>query len=100
VTLRPYLLSLAGLALGFALACADDGPHCDSETEMRVTFGSDIAGEPDGVSCEALPSTCDDDVGCDCLVGERVNGINLDFCLENGACEVDDGLILVSCPGG
>ena len=100
MTIRPLLLSLGGLALGLALACGQDEPNCDPETELRITYGSDIAGEPDGVSCEALPSTCDDDVSCDCLVGEQVNGINLDFCLEQGSCEVDDGLILVTCPGG
>ncbi len=97
---RRFLFPLAGLCVGFVLACADDGPDCDSATEMEVTFHSDIAGEGPDVWCEALPASCDDEPSCDCLEGQSVDAFNLEFCLEEGGCTDDDGLLRVSCPGG
>jgi hypothetical protein len=89
-------------ALGLALACADgdEPPDCDSDTELRITYGSDIAGVDDSTTCEALPDGCEEDPSCECLIGQQVEGIHLDFCLEQGSCENDDGLLLVVCPGG
>lgn len=97
MSLRHLLLPFA---FGLAIACADKGPDCDPATEMEVTFHSDIAGEGPDVFCEALPQTCDDEPTCGCLEGQDVDAFNLEFCLEEGGCTDDDGLLRVSCPGG
>jgi hypothetical protein len=91
---------LFAAVLGFALACAERD-ECDPATEIRIVYGSDIAGEPDGVSCEQAPAVCGDAPDCECLAGQQINGIHLDFCLDEGTCEVDDdGLVRLVCPGG
>ena len=96
--LPPILAAL----LGFALGCADRLPDCDPDTQMRVTYGTDLTTEDETVACETLPDECGAEPSCDCLEGLRLeNGLNLDFCLEEGTCEVDDdGLIELMCPGG
>jgi len=69
-----------------AFAC---GPRqCDIASELCHVFGNDIAGEPDGFSCEPLPTGCG---SCDCF----------DNVGCNDQCEGDQtGGFTVTCFGG
>ena len=96
--IRLCLLFVSGLAFG----CRDEGePACDSKMELRVTYGSDIAGRDDESVCDPLPAACGTAPSCDCLRGQTLaSGANADFCLDNGACDVADGELMLECPGG
>jgi hypothetical protein len=90
--------------LGAAVGCAeDDGEDCDPQTEIEVFYGSDVTDEPSVTACEEAPATCDDAPDCECLRGQVIarNNLQLDFCLDEGSCEVnDDGVVAIVCPGG
>lgn len=90
------------LACGVALGCRDEGEAaCDPGTELRVTYGSDIAGEDDEIVCDPLPAACGATPSCDCLRGHTLaSGVSADFCIDNGACDDADGEIVLVCPGG
>ena len=98
---RPFSL-LAAVALGAAVGCAeDDGSDCDARTEIEVLYGSDISNVPSKTACEEAPASCGEAPDCACLAGQMLdNGVNLDFCLDQGDCDDSDGVVKVVCPGG
>ena len=100
----PWLRSsalLLGLVAGMAIGCEDDDVECDAETEIEVSYGSDIAGESDQTACEAVPASCGKQPDCACLEGQMLdNGVRFDFCLQEGDCDDSDGVVQVVCPGG
>jgi hypothetical protein len=89
-------------ASGLALACREeDEPACDSSSELRVTYGSDIAGREDETVCDPLPAACGATPSCDCLRGHTLaSGVSADFCIDDGACDDADGELMLECPGG
>lgn len=92
---------LGGAALGVALGCGEENVACDPETEIEVLYGSDISDEPPVTACEVAPASCGDAPSCACLEGQMLdNGLQLDFCLEEGSCELEDGVVAIVCPGG
>ncbi len=74
-----------------------------AEDEYCVEFGSDVAGEPNSFDCVELPMQCADDPTCACLEAEggtTDGGVLLDFCFEEGGCDISAGVVHVTCPGG
>ena len=98
--MRILMAAMLALASTTGLGCAE--AECEA-TGLRVTYGSDVAGEDDEVVCEALPNACTDSESatCECLEGQQLpGGVNADFCLEQGACTIEDGILNLTCPGG
>ena len=82
---------------GTPFPCGDT--TCNGLNETCLRFGSDIAGEPDGFSCVALPPTCESSADCECFRSADLP-FNVDFCLDEGACEFNGSGFRITCPGG
>ena len=94
-------LTAVALALASTMVLGCSEAECEATTELRVTFGSDIAGDDGEVSCDPLPEACGETPTCECLQGQTLeSGVNADFCLEEGTCALKEGVLHLTCPGG
>jgi hypothetical protein len=104
MTRRAALTTLSILA-ALSLSACDEGEvtcddlSCDPDAELCVFSGSDT-DDPGRAECHPLPEPCAAGLACSCLEGQEVGGASMDFCLADGSCEVVDGVLTVSCPGG
>ena len=97
--MRVRMTVMLALTATMGLGCAD--AECEATTELRVTYGSDVAGEDSEGECEPLPASCGETPTCECLEGQKLaGGVDADFCLEEGTCTVEGGTLSLTCPGG
>lgn len=81
---------------GRTFGCGDT--LCGADTQFCAFFGSDIDEEPGSSVCYPLPESCDANAECGCLLDS--DEFNVQFCLDEGSCQANEGVFSISCPGG